>query len=118
MGSIYASQVAPKAIAKQKNGVPSMASLQPLIRVTTYSSAEADLNNFTQWLAVHMAQEYSPDIRVNAIAPGFFLGEQNYCLLIDKGSEDLTPRVIDHTPMGRFGDPQDLVDMVLWCQSM
>jgi NAD(P)-dependent dehydrogenase (short-subunit alcohol dehydrogenase family) len=91
-----------------------------LTRVLTYSAAKAALNNFTQWLAVHMAQEYSPDIRVNAIAPGFYLGEQNRYLLIDKDSGDLTPRgrqIIDHTPMGRFGDPEDLVGTVVWLVS-
>ncbi|MCI0710897.1 MAG: SDR family oxidoreductase [Chloroflexi bacterium] len=124
MGSIYACQVMGKVMAAQRRGVilnmSSMASLQPLTRVLTYSAAKAALNNFTQWLAVHMAQEYSPDIRVNAIAPGFYLGEQNRYLLIDKESGDLTSRgrqIIDHTPMGRFGDPEDLVGTVVWLVS-
>lgn len=124
MGSIYTCQVVGKVMAGQRSGVilnvSSMASLQPLSRVLTYSAAKAALNNFTQWLAVHMAQEYSPDIRVNAIAPGFYLGEQNRYLLIDKDSGDLTPRgrqIIDHTPMGRFGDPEDLAGTVVWLVS-
>jgi NAD(P)-dependent dehydrogenase (short-subunit alcohol dehydrogenase family) len=67
-----------------------------------------------------MNQEYSSDIRVNAIAPGFFLTEQNRFLLTDEQSGDLTPRgqtIIDHTPMGRFGDPDDLVSTVIWLLS-
>ena len=74
----------------------------------------------TQWLAVHMAQEYSADIRVNAIAPGFFLTRQNEFLLLEKDSRKLTMRgqqIIDHTPMHRFGDPQDLTGTVLWLVS-
>jgi len=75
--------------------------------------------NFTQWLAVHMAQEYSPTIRVVAIAPGFFLTEQNRFLLLDEKGE-LTPRgrqIIDHTPMDRFGAPEDLIGAVRWLLS-
>jgi NAD(P)-dependent dehydrogenase (short-subunit alcohol dehydrogenase family) len=75
--------------------------------------------NFTQWLAVHMAQEYSPQIRVNAIAPGFFLTAQNRFLL-KEDNEELTPRgrqIIDHTPMGRFGKPEDLIGTVKWLLS-
>ncbi len=78
------------------------------------------MSNFTQWLAVHLAQEYSPRIRVNAIAPGFFLTEQNRFLLTDERTGKLTPRgqtIIDHTPMGRFGDPEDLLGTVLWLLS-
>ncbi len=75
------------------------------------------MSNFTQWLAVHVAQEYSPRIRVNALAPGFFLTEQNRFLLTDEASGELTPRgrtIIEHTPMGRFGDPEDLIGTVVW----
>jgi NAD(P)-dependent dehydrogenase (short-subunit alcohol dehydrogenase family) len=78
------------------------------------------VDNFTRWLAVHMAQEYSPNIRVNAIAPGFFLGEQNRAMLVDAATGDLTPRgqaIIGHTPMGRFGEPGDLVGTLLWLAS-
>jgi NAD(P)-dependent dehydrogenase (short-subunit alcohol dehydrogenase family) len=78
------------------------------------------VSNFTQWLAVHMAQEYSPKIRVNAIAPGFFLTEQNRFLLTDKETGGLTPRgktIMSHTPMGRFGEPADLLGAVLWLLS-
>jgi NAD(P)-dependent dehydrogenase (short-subunit alcohol dehydrogenase family) len=78
------------------------------------------VSNFTQWLAVHMAQEYGPGIRVNAIAPGFFLTAQNRFLLVDQDTGELTPRgrtIIEHTPMDRFGDPEDLLGTVLWLLS-
>ena len=124
LGVILPSQVFGQHMAGQGDGVilniSSMSSFQPLTRVLGYSAAKAALNNFTQWLAVHMAQEYSPTIRVNAIAPGFFLGKQNRFLLIDEETGNLTPRgqtIIDHTPMRRFGDPQDLLGPVLWLLS-
>ena len=78
------------------------------------------MSNLTQWLAVHLAQEYSANIRVNAIAPGFFLTEQNRFLLTDSETGELTPRgqtIIDHTPMGRFGSPEDLLGTVMWMLS-
>lgn len=73
-----------------------------------------------QGLAVHMAQEVSPSIRVNAIAPGFYLTEQNRFLLTDKGTGELTSRgrsIINHTPMGRFGSPEDLLGTIFWLLS-
>jgi NAD(P)-dependent dehydrogenase (short-subunit alcohol dehydrogenase family) len=88
--------------------------------VAGYAAAKAAVSNFTQWLAVHMAQEYSPRIRVNAVAPGFFQTRQNRFLLTDEATGDLTPRgeaIIAHTPMARFGQPEDLLGAVLWLLS-
>ena len=124
MGTILPSQVFGKLMAGQKSGVilnvSSMNAFRPLTRIAAYSAAKAGVSNFTQWLAVHMAQEYSPAIRVNAIAPGFFLTDQNRFLLTDKDSGELTARgktILGHTPMGRFGTPDDLLGAVLWLLS-
>ncbi|HAF70566.1 MAG: Short-chain dehydrogenase/reductase SDR [Acetothermia bacterium 64_32] len=123
MGTLLASQVFGRIMAKRNQGVilniASMASFRPLTRTPAYSAAKAAVANFTQWLAVHMAQEYSPAIRVVAIAPGFFLTEQNRYLLVDEKGE-LTERgkqIIAHTPMGRFGKPEDLIGAVKWLLS-
>ena len=124
IGSLLPSQVFGKLMAEQKYGVilniSSMSAFRALTRVPAYSGAKAAISNFTQWLAVHMNQEYSPDIRVNALAPGFFLTEQNRFLLTEEGTGNLTKRgqlIIDHTPMGRFGVPEDLVSTTLWLLS-
>lgn len=124
MGAILPSQVFGKVMAQQKHGVivnvSSMNALRPLTRIPAYSAAKAGVSNFTQWLAVHMAQEYSPAIRVNAMAPGFFLTEQNRFLLTEKESGKLTARgekIIAHTPMGRFGVPEDLLGTLFWLVS-
>lgn len=124
MGSILPSQVFGEPLTKQGSGViiniSSMASYRPMTRVIAYSGAKAAINNFTFWLATYMAKEHSPNIRVNAIAPGFYLGEQNRYLLIDEKTGQLTPRgktIIDHTPMGRFGEPDDLVGTLIWLAS-
>ncbi len=124
IGAILPSQVFARIMAEHKRGVilniSSMNAFRPLTRIPAYSAAKAGVSNFTQWLAVHMAQEYSPEIRVNAIAPGFFLTDQNRFLLTDEQSGELTPRgktIIAHTPMGRFGAPEDLLGAVLWLVS-
>jgi NAD(P)-dependent dehydrogenase (short-subunit alcohol dehydrogenase family) len=124
LGTVIASQVFGKTMAQRKEGIilniSSMNAFRPLTRIPAYSAAKAAVSNFTQWLAVHMAQEYAPDIRVNAIAPGFFLTEQNRFLLTDKETGKLTPRgkqILAHTPAGRFGAPEDLLGGVLWLLS-
>jgi len=124
MGTILPSQVFGKMIAANGEGailnVSSMSAIRPLTRVVAYSAAKAAINNFTQWLAVHVAQHYSPRIRVNAIAPGFFLTRQNKTLLTDEKTGELTARgnaIIGHTPMARFGKPEDLLGAVLWLLS-
>jgi NAD(P)-dependent dehydrogenase (short-subunit alcohol dehydrogenase family) len=88
---------------------------RPLTRSVAYSAAKAATVNFTRWLAVHMSQEYSPRIRVNALMPGFFLTEQNRFLLLNEGGEltERGQRIISHTPMARFGQPEDLVGPAL-----
>jgi NAD(P)-dependent dehydrogenase (short-subunit alcohol dehydrogenase family) len=123
-GTILASQVFGKPMADQGEGVilnfSSMNALRPLTRVVGYSAAKAAVSNFTAWLAVHLAQNYSPRIRVNAVAPGFFLTDQNRYLLTDKETGQLTARgqsIVGHTPMGRFGVPEDLLGTVLWLLS-
>jgi NAD(P)-dependent dehydrogenase (short-subunit alcohol dehydrogenase family) len=124
VGTILPSQVFGRAMAARGEGVilniSSMNAFRPLTRIPAYSAAKAGVSNFTQWLAVHMAQDYSPNIRVNAIAPGFFLTEQNRFLLTDPETGELTDRgrtIIQHTPMGRFGTPEDLLGTVLWLLS-
>ncbi len=124
MGSLLPSQIFGKAMADRGEGVvvniSSMSASRPMTRVVAYSGAKAAIDNFTRWLAVYFALEYSPNIRVNAIAPGFFLGDQNRDLLVNRETGDLTPRgnqIVTHTPMGRFGDPDDLVGTLLWLVS-
>ncbi|HML75370.1 MAG TPA: SDR family oxidoreductase [Anaerohalosphaeraceae bacterium] len=121
MGTLLPSQVFGQYFARQKKGVilniSSMNAFRPLTKICGYSAAKAAVSNFTQWLAVHLCQNYSTDIRVNAIAPGFFLTEQNRFLLTDEKTGQLTPRgktIQDHTPMGRFGHADELYGAVRW----
>jgi NAD(P)-dependent dehydrogenase (short-subunit alcohol dehydrogenase family) len=121
IGTFLTTQVVAKDMAKAGRGIvlniSSMASLSPLTKIMGYSAAKAAINNFTQWLSVHLCQNYSKDIRVNAIAPGFFLTEQNRFLLTDEKTGELTARgktIVDHTPMGRFGQPEELIGAVVW----
>lgn len=123
-GTVLCSQVFGRSMVEQGHGsivnITSMNALRPLTRIPAYSAAKAAVANFTQWLAVHMAQEYSDRIRVNAISPGFFLTEQNRFLLTEAETGAMTPRgqaILNHTPMGRFGAPEDLVGTLLWLVS-
>lgn len=124
MSALYACKAFGRAMAERGQGVilnvASMTSLRPLTRVVSYGAAKAALANFTQWLAVYMAQNYGEGLRVNAIAPGFFLTDQNRYLLTDAQSGDLTARgqaVLAHTPMGRFGLAEDVIGPVVWLLS-
>ena len=118
------SQVFARPMAERKEGVilnvSSVNASRPLTRIAAYSAGKAAVTNFTQWLAVHLAQEYSPAIRVNAIMPGFFLTEQNRFLLTDQKTGALTARgQEDRRPHadGRFGTPEDLTGALLWLLS-
>ena len=124
LGTIRCSQAFARPMVDQDAGcilnISSMGGFQPLTRSIAYSAAKAAVNNFTQWLAVHIAQEYSPHIRVNAIAPGFFMTEQNRFFLIDPATGSLTKRaqtIVANTPMGRFGRPEELIGTTLWLLS-
>ena len=123
-GTLQCCQVFGRAMAERGQGrivnIASMSGIRPLTRVPAYSAAKAALANFTQWLAVYMAQEYSPRIRVNAMAPGFFLTDQNRYLLLDVQTGAPTPRtqsILAHTPIGRLGTPDDLPGTLLWLVS-
>ena len=124
MGIVLPSQVFGQLMAQQRAGVilniASIAGARPLSRVPAYDAAKGAVVNFTQWLAVHMSAEYSPDIRVNAIAPGFVLTHQNRYLLTDPDTGEPTARgraIVEHTPLGRYGDPAELVGTALWLLS-
>jgi NAD(P)-dependent dehydrogenase (short-subunit alcohol dehydrogenase family) len=124
LGTMVPCQIFGRQMAQQKEGIilniSSMNSFRPLTRIAAYSAAKAAVSNFTQWLAVHMAQNYSPQIRVNALAPGFFLTDQNRFLLTEEKTGALTARgktILDHTPAGRFGEPADLVGTTVWLLS-
>ncbi len=121
LGTIMPSQIFCRAMAERGAGnvvnISSMSAFHPLTKVLGYSGAKAAVSSFTEWLAVHMAQEYSPKIRVNAVAPGFFLTEQNRFLLVDEKTGQPTARgksIIDSTPMARYGEPAELLGALLW----
>lgn len=118
IGTLMPSMVFGEAMVKRGSGnilnISSMSSYKPLTKVPAYSAAKAAINNFTQWLAVHFAKT---GVRVNAIAPGFFLTNQNRFLLIDEKTGDLSARgkkIIANTPTGKFGEPEDLAGTVLY----
>lgn len=118
MGSVIPSKVFAESMAKYQNGniinISSMGAIQPLSKSPAYSAGKAAISNFTQWLAVHLSKV---NVRVNAIAPGFILTEQNRFLLFDENSGELTARgkrIVDHTPQGKLGAPDDLISTIFW----
>ncbi len=130
LGTILPSQVFGAAMAGRVAGrgtegrpprgcivnISSAAASRPMTRVGGYAAAKAAIDNFTRWLAIELARSYGPDLRVNAIAPGFFVADQNRRMLTkDDGSPtERGQTIIDHTPAGRFGDPEDLVSTLVW----
>jgi NAD(P)-dependent dehydrogenase (short-subunit alcohol dehydrogenase family) len=119
-GTLLPSQVFGEAMARAGRGcivnISSMAAQRAMTRVVGYGLAKAAVENATRWLAVELARSFGTRLRVNAIAPGFFVGDQNRALLLN-GNGSLTPRgqtIIDHTPAGRFGEPAELVSTLVW----
>jgi len=124
LSAVLPSQAVAPGFARSGRGVilniASIAGLKPLTRAVAYSNGKAALVSFTQWLAVHMAQEYSVDIRVNALAPGFVLTDQNRFLLIDETTGEPTDRgrrITASVPMARYGAPGEMVGAALWLVS-
>ena len=125
LGTILATQVFAEAMAHRPDGsaplgcvvnISSMASSRAITRVLGYSAAKAAVENVTRWLAVELARAFGSGLRVNALAPGFFIGEQNRALLVNPDGS-LTGRgqtIIDHTPAARFGEPDELVGALIW----
>ncbi|HIJ66586.1 MAG TPA: SDR family oxidoreductase [Candidatus Hydrogenedentes bacterium] len=124
MGTVIPCQAVGRIFAERQSGcivnITSVAGALPLTGTIAYSNAKAAANSFTRWLAVHMAQHYSPRIRVNAIAPGFCLTPLNKYLLVDEKTGAFTDkgqRVIANVPMGRIGEPEEMVGALLWLVS-
>ena len=124
LGSLLPTQVFGAVMAQRPRSerrgcivmVSSMAARRALTRVAGYGAAKAAIENLTRWLATDFARSYGQGIRVNAIAPGFFVGDQNRALLLNEDGTR-TPRgetILAHTPAGRFGDPDDLVSTLVW----
>ena len=130
-GTVLPIQIFGEPMAQQGSGsiinISSMAAQKVLTRVMGYSAAKAAVDNLTRWLAVDLAEKHGPGLRVNAIAPGFFIGDQNRALLLnvdappdEHGNLPLTARgqqIVDHTPLARFGEPDELVGAALWLAS-
>jgi NAD(P)-dependent dehydrogenase (short-subunit alcohol dehydrogenase family) len=119
-GTLLPSQVFGEAMARAGQGtivnISSMAAQRAMTRVLGYGVAKAAVENATRWLAVELGRSFGEGLRVNAIAPGFFIGEQNRTLLLNEDGS-LTARgqtIIDHTPAGRFGEPDDLIGTLIW----
>ena len=124
LSAVVPSQAVGRIFAAKRSGVilniSSVAGISSLTRAVGYSNGKAALNSFTQWLAVHMARNYAPEIRVNAIAPGFMLTEQNRFLLIDQNTGEMTERgerILANVPMARYAQPGEVVGAALWLVS-
>jgi NAD(P)-dependent dehydrogenase (short-subunit alcohol dehydrogenase family) len=124
MGTFLPVQVFGRIMARQGHGsiinITSIIATRPLTNVPAYSASKAAAKNLTEWLAVHVSQHYGHEIRVNALAPGFFMTNQNRFLLTDEVTGQPTPRgqkIIEHTPLGRYGKPEELLPAVLWLLS-
>ncbi len=124
MSAVIPAQIVGRVFAEKKAGViiniSSIAGMTPLSKAIGYCNGKAATNSFTQWLAVHMASEYSPNIRVNAVAPGFVMSQQNRFLLIDEKTGQATERgreIIRNVPVGRYGQPDEIAGAVLWLAS-
>ena len=124
MSAVIPSQAVGRIFAEKRSGVilniSSVAGVSPLTRAVAYSNAKAAVNSFTQWLAVHMAQNYAPNIRVNAVAPGFVLTEQNRFLLVDERTGKMTERgrrILANVPMQRYGCAEEIAGAALWLVS-
>ncbi len=120
-GTLLPTMVFTQDMLAQRKGVvlniSSMNSYKPLTKIPAYSAAKASINNLTQWLAVHLAKV---GIRVNAIAPGFFITNQNRFLVTDEKTGNFSPRgqkIVNNTPMGKFGEPEDLQGATLFLMS-
>ena len=122
-GTLLPTQVFGEVMAGQGEGsiinISSMTAQKPLTRVLGYGNAKAAVENMTKWLAVELAQKYGEGLRVNAIAPGFFIGEQNRNFLLqeDGSYSERGQQIIDHTPLGRFGEPDELIGTAVWLAS-
>lgn len=119
-GTVLPTMVFGKVMAEQKKGcvvnISSMAAQQAITRVVGYSASKAAIDNFTRWMAVEMAHKFGEGIRVNAIAPGFFIADQNRSLLTNADGS-LTARgqtIVNETPVKRFGEPEELTSTLLW----
>lgn len=119
-GTVLPCMIFCEVMAEQKSGcvinISSLTASRPFSRVVGYGVAKAAIDNFTKWLANELNLKYGPGIRVNAIAPGVFVGEQNYSLLYD-AKDQLSERgkqLIEHTPMKRFGEPDELAGTAIW----
>lgn len=123
LGTVLPTQVFGEAMAQAKRGsvinISSMAAQRPLTRVVGYAAAKAATDNLTRWLAVELARKYGPGLRVNAVAPGFFIGEQNHDLLLNADGSPTArgETIVAHTPLGRFGRPEELVGTAVWLAS-